>query len=251
MFKYFLLLFSSGLLIAQKKMDPKLTEVWEPIPKVVVPGSKGIPPSDAIILFDGTSLSKWTNAPTGGPAGWTINSDGSMTVKPDGGIQTKDEFGSVQFHIEWKTPKEIKGQGQGRGNSGVTFQRRFEIQILDSFENPTYSNGQAASLYKQYIPLVNASRPPGTWQEYDIIFMEPKYDLDGNQIKSGTFTVFHNGVLVLNNVKILGTTEFRGYPKLGRDEISGYMPGKSLKKNIYIQDHGNPVSFRNIWLRNL
>ena len=102
MFKYFLLLFSPGLLIAQKKMDPKLTEVWEPIPEVVVPGSQGIPPSDAIILFDGTSLSKWTNAPTGGPAGWTINSDGSMTVKPDGGIQTKDEFGSVQFHIEWK-----------------------------------------------------------------------------------------------------------------------------------------------------
>ena len=133
MFKYFLLLFSPFLLLAQKKMDPKLTEVWEPIPEVVVPGSKGIPPSDAIILFDGTSLSKWINAPTGGPAGWTINSDGSMTVKPDGGIQTKDEFGSVQFHIEWKTPKEIKGQGQGRGNSGVAFQRRFEIQILDSF----------------------------------------------------------------------------------------------------------------------
>ena len=133
----------------------------------------------------------------------------------------------------------------------MTFQRRFEIQILDSFENLTYSNGQAASLYKQYIPLVNASRPPGTWQEYDIIFMEPKYDLDGNQIKSGTFTVFHNGVLVLNNVQILESTDFRGDPKLGRDEISGYMPGKSIKKNIYIQDHGNPVSFRNIWVRNL
>ena len=107
-----------------------------------------------------------------------------MTVKRDGGIQTKEEFGSVQFHMEWKTPKEIKGTGQGRGNSGVTFQRRFEIQILDSYHNPTYSNGQAASLYKQYVPLVNASRPPGQWQHYDIVFMEPKYDADGNQIKA-------------------------------------------------------------------
>ena len=251
MFKYFILLFSPGLLLAQKKMDPKLTEIWEPIPEMVIPGENKTPPSDAIILFDGADLSKWTNALTGGPAGWKINSDGSMTVKPDGGIQTKEEFGSVQFHIEWKTPREIKGHGQGRGNSGIIFQRRFEIQILDSFENFTYPNGQAASLYKQYIPLVNASKPPGIWQEYDIIFMEPKYDSGGNQIKPGTFSVFHNGVLVLNNVEILGTTEFRGYPKLGRDEISGYMPGKSLKKYIYIQDHGNPVSFRNIWLRNL
>ena len=133
MFKYFLLLFGTGLLLAQKKIDPKLTEVWEPIPEVVSPGSKRIPPSDAIILFDGKSLSKWTNARTCGPAGWTINSAGSMTVKPAGGMHTTDEFGSVQFHIEWKTPQELKGQGQGRGNSGVTFQRRFEIQILDSF----------------------------------------------------------------------------------------------------------------------
>ena len=251
MFKYFILLIIPSLMLAQKRIDPKLTEVWEPIPDMVVPGENNAPPSDAIILFDGSNLSKWVNARTGGPAGWVLNSDGSMTVKPDGGIQTKDEFGSVQFHIEWKTPKEIKGTGQGRGNSGVTFQRRFEIQILDSFNNQTYPNGQAASLYKQHIPLVNASRPPGVWQEYDIIFMEPKYDLEGNQIKAGTFTVFHNGVLVLNNVEILGTTEFRGLPKLGRDKISSYMPGKSIKRNIYIQDHGNPVSFRNIWLRNL
>ena len=168
MFKYFILLIIPSLLLAQKRIDPKLTEVWEPIPDMVVPGENNAPPSDAIILFDGSNLSKWVNARTGGPAGWILNSDGSMTVKPDGGIQTKDEFGSVQFHIEWKTPKEIKGTGQGRGNSGVTFQRRFEIQILDSFNNQTYPNGQAASLYKQYIPLVNASRPPGIWQEYDI-----------------------------------------------------------------------------------
>ena len=176
-----------------------------------------------------------------------------MTVKPDGGIQTKEEFGSVQFHIEWKIIKRNKRDRSGeRYHSGVTFQRRFEIQILDSFNNQTYPNGQAASQYKQYIPLVNASRPPGIWQEYDIIFMEPKYDLEGNQIKAGTFTVFHNGVLVLNNVEILGTTEFRGLPKLGRDKISlVIVPGKSIKRNIYIQDHGNPVSFRNIWLRNL
>ncbi|PDH46290.1 MAG: hypothetical protein CND43_00905 [Flavobacteriales bacterium MED-G15] len=249
--KYLFLILSTSLVFAQKTMDPKLTEVWEPTPELVTPGDNQQPPSDAVVLFDGKNLSKWINAYTGKPADWTINSDGSLTVKPDGGIQTKDEFGSVQFHIEWRTPKEIKGEGQGRGNSGITFQRRFEIQILDSYKNPTYPNGQAASLYKQYIPLVNASRPPGVWQEYDIVFIEPEYDQDGKQIKAGTFTVFHNGVLVLNNVEILGTTEFRGNPKVGRDEISSYMPGKSLKKNIYIQDHGNPVSFRNIWLRRL
>tara|TARA_A200000159_G_scaffold100187_1_gene92929 strand:- start:631 stop:1431 length:801 start_codon:yes stop_codon:yes gene_type:complete len=251
MMKYLFLILGGGLLLAQKKIDPKLTEVWDPIPEMVSPGDVKTPPSDAVVLFDGTSLSQWTNARTGGPAGWQINPDGSMTVKRDGGIQTKEEFGSVQFHMEWKTPKEIKGTGQGRGNSGVTFQRRFEIQILDSYLNPTYSNGQAASLYKQYVPLVNASRPPGHWQHYDIVFMEPKYDADGNQIKAGTFTVFHNGILVLNNVEILGTTEFRGHPKVGRDEISSYMPGESTKKKIYLQDHGNPVSFRNIWLRKL
>lgn len=251
MFKYTFLFLFSILIFGQKKIDPKLTEVWNPIPEMVTPGYNDYPPSDAIILFDGSNLFKWENAITGNSAEWIINSDGSMTVKKDGGIQTKEEFGSVQLHIEWRTPKSVNGVGQGRGNSGVIFQRRFEIQILDSYNNQTYPNGQAASLYKQHIPLVNASKPPGDWQSYDIIFIEPKYDNVGNQVAAGKFTVFHNGILVLNNVKIIGTTEFRGKPKVGRDQIPSYVKGKSLKKKLYLQDHDNPVSFRNIWLRKL
>ena len=252
MFKYFILLIIPSLLLAQKRIDPKLTEVWEPIPDMVVPGDNNAPPSDAIILFDGSNLSKWVNARTGGPAGWILNSDGSMTVKPDGGIQTKEEFGSVQFHIEWKTPKEIKGTGQGRGNSGIIFQRRYEVQVLDSYENRTYSNGQASSIYKQYIPLVNAARAPGVWQTYDIIFIEPKYDSKGDQIKPGTFTVFLNGVLVQNNVEILGTTEYIGLPKNRRDDMPGYSnSNQSKKRYLLLQDHGDLVSYRNIWMRKL
>lgn len=229
-------------LLAQKKMKPELTELWEPVPEVIQPGEANNPPSDAIVLFDGTDLSKWINSSTGQPADWIINPDGSMTVKRDGGIETSEEFGSVQLHIEWKTPMEINGKGQGRGNSGVYFQKSYEIQVLDSYNNVTYSNGQAASVYKQSIPLVNASKPPGEWQTYDIIFNEPKYDKKGNRLKKGSFTVFHNGVLVQNNVEIQGTTEYRGYPKL-RDI--------KTPKRLYLQDHGNPVSYRNIWLRKL
>ncbi len=232
-------------------ISPQDTEVWEPEPKIVTPGISNLAPSDAIVLFDGSSLSKWKNSPTGKDADWIINNDGSMTVKVDGGIETKEEFGSVQFHMEWKTPTKMEGKGQGRGNSGITFQRRFEVQILDSYNNRTYSNGQAASIYKQHPPLVNSSKPPGEWQTYDIVFMEPKYNEKGEEIRAGTLTVFHNGVLVQNNVKILGTTEFIGKPQKGRDKVSKYMPSRSLNKTIYIQDHGNPVSFRNIWLRKL
>ena len=229
-------------LLAQKKMKPEMTELWEPVHEVVNPGNLSAPPSDAIVLFDGTDLSQWINVTNGEPAHWIINSDGSMTVKQKGGIETKEEFGSIQLHIEWRTPQEVKGNGQGRGNSGVFFQKVYEVQVLDSYNNRTYSNGQAASIYKQSIPMVNASRPPGVWQSYDIIFNEPIYDRKGNRIKKGNLTVFHNGVLVQNNVEIQGTTEYIGSPKLRNAKTP---------KRLYLQDHGNPVSYRNIWLRKL
>ncbi|MGB2136236.1 MAG: 3-keto-disaccharide hydrolase, partial [Flavobacteriaceae bacterium] len=158
--KHLFLFLATLPLLAQKKMKPEMTELWEPVPEVLIPGNLSAPPSDAIVLFDGTDLSQWINADSGQAANWIINSDGSMTVQKDGGIETKEEFGSIQLHIEWRTPKEIKGKGQGRGNSGVYFQKTYEIQVLDSYNNITYSNGQAASIYKQSIPLVNASRPP-------------------------------------------------------------------------------------------
>ena len=240
--KYLMYLLICTPLFSQKIIDPEMTMVWEPIPEIVTPGNLYSPPSDAIVLFDGTDLSQWSSAASGEESEWILNDDGSMTVKKGSGIETKEEFGSVQLHIEWKTPAEIEGEGQGRGNSGIYFQKEYEIQILDSYENVTYSNGQAASVYKQSIPLVNASRPPGEWQIYDIIFNEPVYDDQGYRLKKGTFTVFHNGVLVQNNVEIQGTTEHTGKPKL-----------RNIKtpKKLYLQDHSNPVSFRNIWLRKL
>ena len=240
--KYVLYLLICTPLFSQKIIDPEMTMVWEPIPEIVTPGNLYSPPSDAIVLFDGTDLSQWSSAASGEESEWILKDDGSMTVKKGSGIETKEEFGSVQLHIEWKTPAEIEGEGQGRGNSGIYFQKEYEIQILDSYENVTYSNGQAASVYKQSIPLVNASKPPGEWQIYDIIFNEPVYDDQGFRLKKGTFTVFHNGVLVQNNVEIQGTTEHTGKPKL-----------RNIKtpKKLYLQDHSNPVSFRNIWLRKL
>ncbi len=240
--KYVMYLLICTPLFSQKIIDPEMTMVWEPIPEIVTPGNLYSPPSDAIVLFDGTDLSQWSSAASGEESEWILNDDGSMTVKKGSGIETKEEFGSVQLHIEWKTPAEIEGEGQGRGNSGIYFQKEYEIQILDSYENVTYSNGQAASVYKQSIPLVNASRPPGEWQIYDIIFNEPVYNDQGYRLKKGTFTVFHNGVLVQNNVEIQGTTEHTGKPKL-----------RNIKtpKKLYLQDHSNPVSFRNIWLRKL
>jgi len=240
--KHLFLFLATLPLVAQKKMKPEMTELWEPVPEVVIPGNLSAPPSDAIVLFDGTDLSQWINADSGQAANWIINSDGSMTVQKVGGIETKEEFGSIQLHIEWRTPKEIKGRGQDRGNSGVYFQKTYEVQVLDSYNNITYSNGQAASIYKQSIPLVNASRPPGVWQSYDIIFNEPIYDQQGNRLKKGSLTVFHNGVLVQNNVEIKGTSENIGLPQL-RNTVT--------PKRLYLQDHGNPVSYRNIWLRKL
>jgi hypothetical protein len=183
---------SLSLWAQRDRMKPEDTEVWEPEPAMVTPGSNNAAPSDAIVLFDGTDLSAWESV-KGGEAKWTV-ADGAVTVKPrTGAIHTKKSFGSCQLHLEFQTPAEIVGEGQGRGNSGVFLMGRYEVQVLDSYNNRTYSNGQAASVYKQSIPLVNASRPPGEWQTYDIIFNAPEFHENGKLIKAATVTVLHNG----------------------------------------------------------
>jgi hypothetical protein len=247
-----LLIFIVKVSVVNSQLKPKDTEVWNPIPPVISSGNQVTAPSDAIVLFNGEDFSNWVSSIDREDVQWILNNDRSMTVDPGkGSIETIMEHGSIQLHLEWKTPDEVKSSDQGRGNSGVIFQNRFEVQILDSYDNRTYSNGQAASIYKQHIPLVNTSRPPGEWQEYDIIFMEPIYNESGETKQNGRFTVFHNGVLVQNNVELLGTTEYIGNPKTRIDDIRGFIQGKGLKRNLLLQDHGNLVSFRNIWMRPL
>ncbi|HWA98233.1 MAG TPA: DUF1080 domain-containing protein [Pirellulales bacterium] len=209
-------------------------KIW-PEPRVVSPGENGAPPSDAIVLFGGKDLSQWT-----GGDQWVV-SDGVATAAK-GGIQTKQSFGDCQFHIEWATPEVVEGKGQGRGNSGIHFMGRYELQILDSFDNPTYPDGSAGALYKQWPPLVNASRKPGEWQTYDVVFMAPRFDMDGKLLKPGYLTVLHNGVLVQNHAEILGSTSF-----IKAAEYEPHGPTAPLS----LQFHRNPVRFRNIWIREL
>lgn len=220
--------------------DPKATEVWEPIPPVVNPGSANSAPSDAIVLFDGKDLSKW-EAKEGKKAGWEVK-DGVLTVKKGAGdIATKQSFGDAQLHIEWRSPAKVESEGQGRGNSGIFLQSRYEVQVLDCFNNKTYSNGQAGSIYKQTIPLANACKKPGEWQTYDIIFTAPKFNADSTVKEPGYVTVLHNGVLIQNHVPLKGETVYIGEPFY---KAHGKAP-------IKLQDHGNPVSYRNIWIREL
>lgn len=215
------------------------TEVWAPVPAVVT-ARPNRPPSDAIVLFNGDDLSAWESVEQGG-AKWQV-SDGVMTVKPGmGDIKTRQAFCDVQLHLEWQTPTDVEGlEGQQRNNSGIFLQQRYEVQILDSFENKTYPNGQAGSVYKQHMPLVNAMRPPGEWQTYDILFTAPKFDGD-ELTEPGYITVLHNGVVVQHHVEIQGKTEWIGAPSY---EAHGCAP-------LQLQDHSNPVSFRNIWVRKL
>ncbi len=235
----FVVLLMTQLLMAQTT-DPKDTEVWEPEPRVVTPGKMHAAPSDAIVLFDGSNLDAFTDL-SGNPASWTVE-DGAMTVKPGtGDIQTRQYFGDIQLHMEWRSPAVIESEGQGRGNSGVFLQSRYEVQILDSYENRTYSNGQAGAIYKQYMPLVNASVAPGAWEVYDIIFRAPRFNKDGIKTSSAYITVIHNGIVIQNHVEILGTTEYIRMPK---NEAHGKAP-------IKLQDHSNLVSYRNIWVRAL
>ncbi len=223
-----------GIVVSQTQGDPTLTEVWEPVPKIVE-ASEERAPSDAIVLFDGADLSEWTGD-------WILE-NGAVTITPGtGNLVTKRAFGDVQLHIEWRTPTLIEGEGQGRGNSGVFLMERYELQVLDSYENTTYPNGQAGSIYKQHIPLVNASRPPGEWQSYDIVFMAPIFRDDGTLSQPATFTVLHNGVLIQNHVTVEGPTVFIGEPEY---------EAHNAKLPLMLQDHTNPVSYRNIWIREL
>ncbi|MEM9920892.1 MAG: DUF1080 domain-containing protein [Bacteroidota bacterium] len=228
-------------LVQAQTTDPKDTEVWEPVPRVVTPGESTAPPSDAIVLFNGKDLNSWESAKDGSTAAWGV-ADGAMTVVAGkGDIRTKQAFEDFQLHIEWRTPAEVVGEGQGRGNSGIFLQERYEVQVLDNYNNKTYPNGQASSLYKQSIPLVNACRPPGVWQTYDILYKAPRFNKDGIRVAPATVTVLHNGVVTQHNTEIQGTTEYIGLPK---NKAHGAAP-------IKLQDHGNPVSYRNIWLREL
>ena len=237
---------------AKKYPDPApmthdMSEFWTPQPKIVTPPDMDnavvAPPSDAVVLLGlkDNAISEWVNCEEGKPVGWQIE-NGIMTVKPhSGSIRTKKDFGDFQLHLDCSAPTEIVGESQGRGNSGVFMQGMYEVQILDNYQNETYANGQAGSIYKQTPPLVNACQKPGKWNTYDIIYTAPRFKEDGSLQSHGRITVLHNGVLVQNNTMILGTTEFIGFPRIVAHS----------KGPIILQDHLNPVRFRNIWIREL
>lgn len=223
---------------------PEETEVWEPVRAIVNPNGQKGAPSDAIVLFDGSNLDQWITARDSTAAQWSLNGDGSMTVKDKtGDIQTKQSFGSVQMHVEWRSSPENTAKGQARSNSGVYLQNRYEIQVLNNNDNPTYVNGQAASIYKQSPPLVQALVPTGEWNSYDIIYHAPAFNESGEKTKSATITLLHNGVLVQDHFSIQGTSEYIGLPK---NDAHGPAP-------IKLQDHSDNsgVSYRNIWIREL
>lgn len=241
---YFLILILTGLFLGgngQTKFQPQDTEFYEPKIRTVTT-SDNQAPSDAIVLFNGTGLSQWCTAnDSTKEANWHIE-NGMLQVRPGAGnIRTKENFEDFQLHVEWKSPEVIKGEGQGRGNSGIFLQGYYEIQVLDNNNNPTYVNGQAGSLYKQQPPLVSAVKNRGEWHSYDILYTAPRYNSDGIRIRKGSVTVIHNGVVVQYNTEIAGTTEYIGMPRV---VAHGTGP-------IVLQDHGDLVQFRNIWLRKL
>jgi hypothetical protein len=217
-----------------------------PQPPVIAPGtpstqeSPGKAPSDAVILFDGTDLSHWRTG--NGPAAWELKDGAIVTGAGKGELRSREEFGDCQVHVEWSAPTPPRGRDQGRGNSGVLLMGRYEIQVLDCFENLTYPDGQTAAIYGQYPPLVNACRPPGQWQTYDIIFTAPRFKPDGSVETPAYATVLHNGVLVHNHTALLGPMTYRNLAK--------YTP-HGPKGPLALQDHGNPVRYRNIWVRPL
>jgi hypothetical protein len=247
------LLLAAGVLPAQQttKAKPEETEVWEPVPKVVRPGDTcGAPPSDAIILFDGKNIDQWVSVKDKSPADWKV-ADGVLTVnKQAGNIETKQSFKDYQLHLEWKVPANITGTGQARGNSGVFLASTgsgdggYELQVLDSYNNKTYVNGMAGSIYKQAIPLANPTRPPGEWQTYDVVWTAPRFN-EGGSLKSPAYvTVLFNGVLVENHFELKGETLY-----IGKPFYKAYTSAP-----IKLQAHGDPseaISYRNIWVRPL
>lgn len=231
--------------VSPMPMKPEMTEIWNPEVQVINPGKKiGEAPSDAIILFDGKNLNQWVNKKDNSkPAGWKIIDDDYMEIVPGtGDIQTKMKFGDCQLHIEWSAPDEVVDGGQMRGNSGIFFQNRYELQVLDSYNNRTYSNGQAGSIYKDHAPLVNATKGPLEWNVYDVIYTAPRFKANGLIDTPARITVFHNGIVVQNNATINGLTLYMGlhnYPEAHAEDV------------IALQDHDCKTQFRNIWLRKL
>jgi hypothetical protein len=236
----------------QPRGRPQDTEVWEPVPKIVTPGAtNSAPPSDAVVLFDGNNLDQWVSVKDKSPAKWKV-ADGVITVdKSTGNIETKRSFKNYQLHLEYRIPEDVTGEGQARGNSGVFLASTgpgdagYELQIMDSYNNKTYVNGQAGSVYKQYPPLVNASRKPGEWQTYDVIWTAPTFNADGSVKAPAYVTAFHNGTLIQDHVQLKGETVY-----IGKPEYKAYSSSAPIK----LQAHGDPsppISFRNIWVREL
>jgi Domain of Unknown Function (DUF1080) len=233
------------------KPKPQDTEVWEPVPKVVTPGATdAAPPSDAVVLFDGKNLDEWVSNRDKSPAKWIV-ADGVMTVnKGAGNIETKRSFKNYQLHIEWKIPENVTGTDQARGNSGVflastgTGDAGYELQVLDSYNNKTYSNGQAGSIYKQAIPLANPNRKPGEWQTYNVIWTAPTFNSDGSLKSPAYVTVVFNGVLVQNHFELKGETLYIGKPFYKKYDSA------PIKLQAH-GDHSEPISFRNIWVREI
>ncbi len=232
-----------GALPAQAPTAWAIHDLARPRPTVVHPGGAALipPPADAVVLFNGTALDAWVGADSA-PARWRIV-DGALEVAPGtGNLTTRRSFGDVQLHVEWRAPTPPTGEGQGRGNSGIFLMGRYEVQVLDSWENPTYADGQAAALYGQYPPRVNAALAPGEWQSYDIIFRRPRFDAKGGVTRPARVTVLHNGVLVHDGAELIGPTSHRvREPYLAHPAA---LP-------ITLQDHGDLVRFRNIWVRPL
>ena len=235
------LIFFAGC-TAQKTYQWEVHDMNRPRPEVVTPGENtSQPPSDAIILFDGTDLSQWESAKDSSDAKWLVKEGYMEVAKKAGNIQTKKKFGDYQLHIEWATPAKISGKSQGRGNSGIFLAGTYEVQVLDSYKNDSYPDGQAAGIYGQKPPLVNVCRPPGKWQSYDIIFHRPIFKNE-KLVKPATVTVLQNGVLVQDNWTIEGITFHK--------KRAEYRPHAD-RMPLELQDHGNPIRYRNIWLREL